>query len=314
MAAMRVLSWPGMPAPEALARAGDALGVTVEADVVATNEAIAERLAAGERYDVVFPSDYLVERLRGRERIVPLEAGALPLERLEPWACDAVHDPGCRHSVPFAYGTTGYLHGEGLAGATTWAELFDPPPGVRVGMLDEIREVIGAALIVTGHDPNDIGDRALADARRALDRQRRAVARRDSDDFITPVVSGAVAAHHAWSGPAAAAAREHPGLRYVVPEEGALLWITTAAIPSDAPDPDRSLALMRELMDPDLAALTTARYGYATPNAEAKRRLPGELRADTALFPPDEVRERCHVARDLGSDERRLDEIWAAVA
>ena len=150
-------------------------------------------------------------------------------------------------------------------------------------MLAEVREVVGAALIAAGHTPNDTGDAALEAASGLLERQRWQVARYDSDDFIGPVVDGTVIAHHAWSGPSAHAVRANPGLRYVVPDEGAVLWVTTAAIPADAPDPELSLALLRELMDPHLAAYTTEHYGYATPNEAARpllsARAPGGHRA-----------------------------------
>ena len=157
--------------------------------------------------------------------------------------------------MPFAFGTTGYL--TRFEGATSWQDLFDPPARTRVGMLEEVREVVGAALIASGHGPNETSQPALAAARALLARQRPSVARYDSDDFITPVVSGEVGIHHAWSGPAVWGTRRQPRLRYVVPDEGAVIWITAAAIPAGAPDSVASTALLRELMDPELAALTT---------------------------------------------------------
>src|SRR5690349_12035777 len=214
-----------MPAAAALAEAGRRLGEPVIAEAVASNERLEARLQE-ERFDVAFPSDYLVERLVARGALAPLEPPEHLLAQLAPWACAAVHDPGCRWSLPFAFGTTGYLCTDALAGARGWTDLLAPPAGVRVGMLDEVREVVGAALLAAGRSPNDASDAALAGARDRLLRQRPSVARYDSEDFVGPLVRGEVAAHQAWSGPAAAAARAHRGLRYVLPEEGANLWLT----------------------------------------------------------------------------------------
>lgn len=306
MRPLRVLAWPGMPAPEALEEAGRRLGATVEAGVVSSNERLESLMDAAPPFDLVFPSDYLVERLAAAGRLLRVDDSGLPVERLAGWARTAIHDPGCVRSVPFAFGTTGYLCGGALAGATTWAEVFSPPPGTRIGMLGEVREVVGAALVALGESPNATGPAALAAARDLLERQRPHVARYDSDDFVGPVLEGSVTAHHAWSGPAAQAVRGRPEFRYVVPEEGAVLWITTAAIPADAPDPDLSRRLLRELMDPELAVLATRRFGYATPNDAARRLLPGDLREDRVLFPDADTLARCHVLRDLGPDEARL--------
>jgi spermidine/putrescine-binding protein len=302
-----------MPSPEALAEAGRRLGATVEVDVVASNELLEERMAAHGPYDLVCPSDYLVARLRAAGRLRDLDGAGLPLDRLAGWALEAEHDPGCRVSVPLAFGTTGYLCGEGLPGAGSWRALLEPGDGVRVGMLDELREVVGAALIALGHSPNATGEAELRAARELLERQRPQVVRYDSDDFVGPVAAGEVAAHHAWSGPASRAVRADPRLRYVVPAEGAILWITSVAIPVDAPDPDASLRLVGELMDPVLAAITTTAFGYATPNVAARALLAPELRHDPTLFPDDLTLRRCHALRDLGAGEALVAAVWSAV-
>jgi spermidine/putrescine transport system substrate-binding protein len=309
---LRVLAWPGMPASDALDAAAERLGRPVSVSVVASNEALESELARTDRganaFDLIFPSDYLVERLSSAGRLLPLDHDAVPLERLADWGVAASHDPGCRWSVPYAFGTTGYL--TRFSRATSWQDLFDPPARRRVGMLEEVREVVGAALIATGHDPNETSLDALGAARALLARQRPSVARYNSDDFVTPVLSGAIGIHHAWSGPAVWATRQQARLRYVVPDEGGVLWITAAAIPANAPDSVASTALLRELMDPDVAALTALGNGFSTPNEAARRRLPDDLRDDEGLFPTADTLARCHPLHDLGEDERLLASAW----
>jgi spermidine/putrescine-binding protein len=173
-------------------------------------------------------------------------------------------------------------------------------------MLDEVREVVGAALIAAGHDPNDVSDRAVSSARYLLARQRRRVARYDSDDFTGPVVTGEVVVHQAWSGPASHAVAANPHLRYVVPSDGAIMWVTSAAIPADAPEPELSREFLTELMDPELAATTTLANGYATPNEAARRLLPEGMRERKALFPDDETLTRCIRLHDIGAGETLL--------
>jgi spermidine/putrescine-binding protein len=299
-----------MPASEALDEAATRLGWPVSVSVVASNEDLEAKLRSGgkESFDLIFPSDYLVERLAASGWLLPLDRDALPLERLADWSVGAGHDPDCRWSVPFAFGTTGYL--TPLKGATSWQDLFDPPAERQVGMLEEVREVVGAALIAGGHGPNDTSDRALTGARALLARQRPCVARYDSGDFVTPVLSGEVDIHHAWSGPAVWATLQQPHLRYVVPDEGAVIWITAAAIPVGAPDSVASTALLRELMDPDLAALTTLQNGFSTPNETARGRLPDHLRDNRGLFPCRETLTRCHPLHDLGENESLLESAW----
>lgn len=312
-APLRVLCWAGMPSPAALAEAGRRLGVTVETEEVSSNERLEERLDA-EPWDVVFPSDYLVARLDARGALADLDLPIAVQDRLAPWAREFAHDPGNRCSVPFAFGTTGYLAvRDAVPGLGGWCALLRPAGGVRVGMLSEAREVVGAALLATGHDPNDASAAALADAEALLLQQRPHVVRFDSDDFTGPVERRAVDVHHAWSSPGAAVARASTHLEYVVPREGAVLWVTTGAVPASAPRVDVARAFLVELADPQLAVRTTAEEGYATPSQAARDLLPRGLRDDPALFPGLDVLARTHTLLDLGPDEVAVTSLFARI-
>ncbi|MFM8526737.1 MAG: extracellular solute-binding protein, partial [bacterium] len=135
-----------------------------------------------------------------------------------------------------------------------------------------------------------------------------------SEDFIGPILRGEVSAQQAWSGPAAKAVRESDGeLSYVVPGEGSALWVTCAAIPAEAPDPDASLACLAALMDPELTSLATSNGGYATPNDAARSCLPLEIREDPTLFPDDLVMARCSILRDLDEGEAQMQSLFSHI-
>src|SRR5437868_11633489 len=89
---MRVLAWQGMPSMEAMRTVAHRMDADLEVLVISSNEHLEELLRDDEPFDVVFPSDYLVQRLRQNGRL--LELGPLPLARLEPWAVEAAYDPG----------------------------------------------------------------------------------------------------------------------------------------------------------------------------------------------------------------------------
>ena len=313
---LRILVWPGMPAPEALGEVERRLGVALEAEVISSNEDLLARMDDSGPYDLVCPSDYMVERLVGASRLAPLDSDRLPsLTNLASWVRERPYDPDGASSVPLAFGTTGYLYDRWRIGEQgAWDTLFDPAKGVAVGMLSEMREVIGAALIAAGHSPNDTSDGALSQARALLAVQAPSVVRYSSDDFVGPVVDGDVTVHHAWNGPSSVAVRAHERLRYVVPREGAVLWITTGAVPIDAPNPVDAHAVLENLLHPEVARPTVERYGYSTPNAAARRLLPPELEDDPVLFPDAGVLGRCEAVRDVGPEGlRRLEDLWSAV-
>ena len=315
-APLRLLAWPGMPAPEALALVGERIGVPVAFETVVSNEQLEEKLARGERFDLVTPSDYMVQRLAGRGALLALDDALLPGRRhLADWARRPAYDPGDRWSVPLAYGTVGYLYDRAVMGEPrSWSALLHPPAGARVGLLAEQREVLAAALLAAGRGVNDDGPEALAAAGALLAAAAPAVAQLDSDDFVTPVLERRLAAHQAWSGPASVATRADDGLAYVVPDEGAVAWVTTVAVSADCPRPALAHAAIDALLDPAVARVTVERHGYATANAAARALLEPALRDDPVLFPDDATMARCTTLADLSpAAERRLAAVWRDV-
>lgn len=311
---LRAIVWPGMPDPVALARAADACGVELEAEAVSSNERLERLMDERGPWDLVTPSDYMVEKLVAGGRLDPLDPdGTLDRDILSEWCRAPEYDSEEAYSWPLAFGTTGLLYlRDSVPDLASWAQFFRPGPDIEVGLLAESREVVGAALIAAGRDPNSTDRDSLGLAKELLDRQRPYVGSLTSDDFTGPVVEGRVAIHHAWSGPAAMTVRRNPGLGYSVPEEGALLWVTTAAIPADAPSPEPARRLLQELIEPRNARLAVENGGYSTPNEAVRDALPEGLRKDGALFPADDVIVRCRSIRAVDrTGEQAMLDAWA---
>lgn len=291
MPPLRFVTWDGMPDPGAVKEAGRRIGREVETVVVSSNEDLERVMAGGKRFDLVTPSDYLVEKMIAAGSLLELDRDRLPgLASLAAWVSDPAWDPGNRHSVPFAFGTTGYLFDRRqVLAPASWKTLFEPAAGLKVGLLGEVREVVGAALVAAGHGLNDTGEDQLRDAEAVLTAAAASVASISSDDFISPVREGRVGAHHAWSGPASRAVAGSGYLDYALPREGSVLWVTTAAVPADAPDPDAAQALIAELMKPELARLAVENGGYSSPNEATRQALDRSLGRDPILFPEEAV-------------------------
>lgn len=304
---LRLIVWPGMPDSGALEAAGRRIGRELEIEVISSNEDLEGLLDSEPPFDLITPSDYLVEKLVAEDRLIDLserfEGGRGDFEG---WARNPLWDPDEKFCVPLAFGTTGLLHSSSrLPGLESWSQFFEPAPGARVGLLDEVREVVGAALIAAGHSPNETAAGPLEDAARLLDEQCEAVCSVSSDDFTGPVERDEVDVHQAWSGPASLSVRQNPDLAYVVPREGALLWVTTGAIPAGAPDPEAAARLLETLIEPELASLAVINGGYSTPNRRVREVISPELQADRALFPDEETILRCQALSSLTADGER---------
>jgi spermidine/putrescine transport system permease protein len=309
--------WSNYIGPETLARFEARHGVRVNVDLYDSNEALLAKLQARNAgYDVVCPSDYSVQVLLAQGLLRPLDRQALPhFENLDPAFLDRAFDPGNRHSVPYFWGTTGIAYDTRRVKqrVDSWDALWDPRHAGRILMLDDAREAFGAALKRRGRSLNSRDPRELEEARADLAKQKPLVRAYSSTNFDDVLLSGDVWLAQGWSGQFAKAMTENPNIAYVVPREGATLFIDNLAIPSDAPSPALAHAFIDFTLEADVAAEICRTMHYSTPNRAALALLPAEVRRNPATFPPQDVVGRLELIRDVGETTVLYDRLWTEV-
>jgi spermidine/putrescine transport system permease protein len=315
--ALNLYIWSNYIAPETLARFEARHGVRVNVDLYDSNEALLAKLQAGNAgYDVVCPSDYSVQVLLAQGLLRPLDHSALPhFANVDARFLDQAYDAGNRHSVPYFWGTAGiaYDRRRVLGPVDSWQALWDPRYAGRILMLDDAREAIGAALKRRGLSLNTTDPRRLAAARDDLLRQKPLVRAYNSTNFEDVLLSGDVWLAHGWSGQFAKAMDQSPDIAYVVPREGATLFIDNLAIPADARSPELAHAFIDFTLEADVAAEICRTMRYSSPNRAALALLPAEIRGNPAVFPPPDVLQRLELIRDMGEATVLYDRLWTEV-
>lgn len=308
--------WSNYIAPETLRRFEQRHGVRVNVDLYDTNEALLAKIQAGNaRYDVICPSNYIVEILLAQDRLRPLDHSALPhMANLDPRFLDRAFDPGNRHSVPYFWGTCGIGYRKSRVGSVdSWAAMWDPRFAGRVLMVDDPRETLGAALLRQGVSLNthDLG--ALARAQRLLIDQKPLVRTYDSANYHDVLASGDVWLAQGWNGQFAKAMEQNPDIAYVIPREGASLFIDSLAIPREAPHAELAHAFIDFTLEADVAAEICRTMGYSSPNQAARAFLPERLQRNPAVFPTQESLARLELIEDLGETTQVYDRLWTEV-
>jgi spermidine/putrescine-binding protein len=180
-------------------------------------------------------------------------------------------------------------------------------------MLDDARETIGAALKWKGGSYNATSTAQLELAKRLLIEQKPLVRAYDSGNFHDVLLSGDVWLSQGWSGQFAKVMAQDPDLDYVIPKEGASLFIDSLVIPASAPHPELAHAFIDFTLEPEIAAEICRTMYYSTPNRAALPLLPAELRENPAIFPPPDVMARLELIEDLGEATVLWDRIWTEV-
>ncbi|HVR70532.1 MAG TPA: extracellular solute-binding protein [Vicinamibacteria bacterium] len=308
--------WSGYIAPETIRRFEERHGARVNLDLYDSNEALLAKVQAGNAgYDVLCPSNYVVEILLQQRLLRALDHSALPhLVNMDPRFLDRPFDPGNRYSVPYVWGTAGIGYRRSKAGRVdSWAAMWDPRFKGRILMLDDARESLGAALKWKGYSLNTVERAPLLLAQRLLIEQKPLVRTYNTSNYEDILLSGDVWLAQGWSGQFAKAMDQDADIDYVIPREGTSLFLDNLVIPADAPHPELAHAFLDYVMEPAVAAEICATMRYSTPNHAAVALLPEHVRRNPATFPPADALARAELILDIGEATVVYDRLWTEV-
>jgi spermidine/putrescine transport system permease protein len=308
--------WSNYIAPETVRRFEARHQVKVNLDLYDANEALLAKVQAGNAgYDVLCPSNYAVEILVAQGLLRPLDHSALPhLPNVDPQFLDRAHDPANRYSVPYFWGTAGIAYRKSRVGeVSSWDALFDARWRGRILMLDDARETFGAALKRRGHSLNATDPAQLREAQHMLLLQKPLVRTYNSSNYEDVLLSGDVWLAQGWNGQFARAMDQDPDIAYVIPREGASLFLDSLVIPRDAPHPALAHAFLDFVMEADVAAEICRTMLYSTPNRAAVPLLPESVRRNSAIFPPPDVLARTELIQDVGEATLLYDRLWTEI-
>jgi spermidine/putrescine-binding protein len=318
-------NWSDYIEPEIYAKFEEEYGIKVVEDNYGSNEDLLAKLQGGATgYDVIVPSDYMVSTMIELEMIAELPKDQLTnLGNLDPSFTDPPYDPGMKHCVPYFWGTTGigFNWNDWDEAPNSWEYLFNPESAAefsgRISLLDDTREVLGAALIYLGYSPNTTSEAELNQAKDVILAIKPYVSAFDSDTYEDNMVTGENALVLGWSGDVFTAQVEDENIDYVIPKEGAVKWTDNLCITRDAAaDPARleaALLWIDFLNRPEIAAMNTNYVWYASPNAAATDQIDPEILAYEAVYPDDETFARLHWLENVGDATEMYSRIWTEI-
>jgi len=292
-------------------------GIRVVYNVFSNNEELHARLRAGASgYDLIFPSDYMVEVLIEEGLLQPIPREAIPnIAHIDQRFLSLPADPENKYAVPYLWGTTGigvntrYVTEE----VDSWDVLWDPKYRGRIAMLNDAREVFAVALKRLGYSLNSRDLAELQAARDLLIQQKPLVLTYDSDNTKNLLVSEEVWLAHGYSGDVLMAAEENPNIVYVVPKEGGSMWMDMMAIPRTARNVEGALKLIDFLLRPDISARLSEAIWYPSPNRTSWELTSPEIMEDPSIHPPAEVLDKLEWLEDLGDLAPVVDRLWTEV-
>lgn len=314
---LHIYNWSDYVARSTLEGFEREFGVHITYDTYESNEEmIAKLVAGGSGYDLIVPTSYLWPALRAMGAIQRLKRRYLTgLGNLAPEFQRTVNDPAGELAVPYAWGTTGiaYRRDKITTPPDSWATFHDPAHRGVMTMMDEGREVLGAFLRYRGHSLNSIDPTELAAAKADAIQAKPLLKAFLSGQVKAQLVAGDVHVAQTWNGEAMQARAEQgrrapATIEFVIPKEGALIWLDGMAVTAQAPNPRAAHEFINYCLRPEVAAANATAHRYGVPNAAAR-----PLLTDPVPLPTSQELERLEYFRDLGRDMLVWDRLWTEV-
>ena len=313
-----VYNWGDYIEPEVLTLFEQETGIKVIYETFETNEDMYAKIAmGGSSYDVIIPSDYMIERMIQENLLQKVNWENIPnVANIDPRFMNESYDPNSEYSVPYTWGTMGILYNTEMVdeAPTSWETLMDPTYTMDMLMLNSPRDTLAIALVMTGHDLNSTDPADLEDAKNLLIEQKPMVLAYVVDEVKDKMIAGEAAVAMVCSGDATFCMSESDELDYVIPEEGSNIFFDSICIPANARNVSGAEKFIDFLCRGDIAAMNYEYVGYAIPNTAAIDIIGAdEYNASTVNNPPQEVLDKCEVFNYLGDETKLYDQIWTEI-
>jgi spermidine/putrescine-binding protein len=316
---VNVFNWEDYINEDVVTMFEEETGIKVNMMNFTTNEDMLVKLRnSPQSFDVVFPSDYAIERLINEDLLAEINFDNVPnFSYIDETLVNPAYDPENKYSVPYMWGTVGILYNTTMVSEpiTSWSSLFDPQYQKNVFMLDSARDTIGVVLKYLGYSMNTRNPLELYAAKDVLIKQKKdgIVKAYQVDETKDKMVAGEAALAVMWSGDAQYAIELNPDLTYVVPEEGSNIWVDGMVIPKAAKNKENAEAFINFLCRPDIAMMNCEEIWYSSPNTGAIELIGEEYTGNPTLNPPSDTVARCEVFLDIQDFIQVYNTVWLEV-
>ena len=269
------------------------------------------------KYDVIIASDILVKEMISMKLLAQIDMENIPnFKNIGNDFKDPFYDPGNKHSIPYMWGTSGLTINHKYIEETepSWSILWNPKYKGKISMLNNMQDVIGAALKYLGYSANSVNPAELEKAKEALLRQKPLLRGYENTLAIRDdLISEKLWASHSYSGEGSFAADKNENLEYIIPKEGGFIWVDNLLIPIGAQHKYTAEVFMNFILRPDVSAKIANYLWYANTNEAARELTNPEILQDPSLYPLEEVRKKLEFSGFIGADEAIAiyNQIWA---
>lgn len=297
-------------------------GVRVIVENFDSNEMMYTKLMAGDRYDVVIPSDYMIERLMKEDFLQPLDKSLIPnMENMDDAVRGMSYDPQNDWSIPYFWGSVGLVYNhENVDPAVIeregWEILRNTDYAGHVYIYDSERDSFMMAFKALGYSMNTENPDEINAAYEWLLQMNNTMSPvYVTDEVIDGMMNGYKDIAVVYSGDAAVVLDENEDMSFYMPSQGTNIWCDAMVIPANAENPKLAHEFINYMLTYEAAFDNTETVGYTSPNAEVFEEMTSseDLYADNAAYLPRSGYDKDEMFHDNQTLMRELSRLWIKV-
>ena len=297
-------------------------GVRVIVENFDSNEMMYTKLMAGDRYDVIIPSDYMIERLMNEDFLQPLDKSMIPnMENMSDAVLGMSYDPDNTYSIPYFWGSVGLVYNHenvdpAVIESEGWEVLRNTGYAGHIYIYDSERDSFMMAFKALGYSMNTEDPNEINDAYEWLLQMNNTMSPvYVTDEVIDGMMNGYKDIAVVYSGDAAVVLDENEDMSFYMPSQGTNIWCDAMVIPANAENPKLAHEFINYMLTYEAAFDNTETVGYTSPNAEVFEEMTSseDLYADNAAYLPRSGYEKDEMFHDNQTLMRELSKLWIKV-
>lgn len=287
---LNIYNWGDYIDPALLAKFTRETGYKVNYDTFDSNQALETKVKqGGTHYDVIFPSEYLVNKLGNEGYLTKLDYSKIKgFNNLSKFNLNKAYDPHNRYSIPYFWGTTGIVYNTKMykeSQVDEWRKLWNPMFKNQVILIDGTHELLQVGFQSLGYSVNNENQAQIHAAYNHLIKLAPNIRGIDTDEKKAILINGDGNLAEAYNGDAETIIESNPNFKYVIPKDGSAIWTDNMVIPKNADNKKAAYAFINFMLQPKNAAENAAYVDYSSPNKAALKYLPKSITQNPVLYP-----------------------------
>ncbi|MBQ9743359.1 MAG: spermidine/putrescine ABC transporter substrate-binding protein [Ruminococcus sp.] len=271
-----------------------------------TNETLYNMLASSNSsYDVVIPSDYMIEKLIAEDLIQEINFDNIPnYKNIADKHKNMDFDPENKFSVPYSWGVVALCYNKTMVDGEVkgFSDLWRDDLSGEILMFNNSRDAMAIAMQLTGGNPTNASKEDIDNAYDKLIEQKPLVKKYVMDMIFSEMEGSQAAIAPYYAGDIYTMMGNNEDLDYCLPEEGSNMFMDSMCIPTCANNKEGAEKFINFMLEAEVAKANAEYIGYSTPNTAAFELLSDDMKNNELIYPSEEYLSKCYTFSNLSED------------